>query len=46
MICIREYIFASISGDKIPKKTDDKVPKTQKEEPNREKGKNVIVFYQ
>ena len=46
MICICEYTFASISGDKISKKTDDKMPKTPKEEPNTEKGKNVLVFYQ
>ena len=46
MICIREYIFTSISGDKIPKTTDDKIPKTPKKEPNIEKGKNVLVFYQ
>ena len=32
--------------DKMPKTTDDyKMPKTPKEQPNIEKGKNFVVFY-
>ena len=40
IICICEYIFASISGDKMPK-ADGNKPKT----PMGQKGKNVLAVY-
>ena len=31
--------------DKMPKTTADKTPKTPKEQPNIEKGRNFVVFH-